>query len=94
MEFERSGDHLTVRLSGEITYENAPQIIEKLFIETDGITELTFDLKELEYVSSNGLRIFLMYQKLLKDNMCIKNVSEEVMEIFRVTGFVKLLNII
>ena len=94
MELERSGDRLTVRLSGEITSDNTPQIMEKLFIETDGITELIFDLKELEYISSSGLRMLLMYQKLLKDKMSIRNVSEEVMEIFKVTGFVRLLRII
>ena len=94
MELERSGDRLTVRLSGEITSANTPKIIERLFIETDGITELTFDLKGLEYVSLSGLRMFIMYQKLMKDKMSIKNVPEEILELFRIVGFIKLLNII
>lgn len=94
MEFERLGDRLTVRLIGEMTSENTPKIIERLFVETDGISELTFDLKELEYLSASGLRMFIMYQKLLKDKVSVKNVPEEIMEIFEIAGFVPILNII
>ena len=43
-----------------------------------------------------GLRVFLTMQKKLRqrgDDMILKNVSSDVMDIFSVTGFVKLLNI-
>ena len=53
------------------------------------IRELTFDLGSLEYISSAGLRVLLSLQKTMKKQglMLVKNVSEEVQEIFEVTGF-------
>lgn len=97
MNFEKTADGSTllVTLEGELDSMNTPELEEKLLEEIDGVTDLTFDLKELEYVSSAGLRVFLSMQKKMKaqGNMVIKNVDEEVMEIFTVTGFVKLLNI-
>ena len=93
MEFERTDDSLIVRLEGELTSENTPKIVEKLFVETDGVDKLIFDLTGLEYTSSAGLRMFIALQKLMKDNMVIKNVNDEVMEIFIVSGLLKVLNI-
>ena len=93
MEFERSENCLIVRLEGEITSENTPQIVGTLFSETDGIDNIVFDLEQLEYISSAGLRMFIALQKLMKNNMTIKNANEEIIDIFRVSGLMKVLNI-
>ena len=60
-----------------------------------GVTELTLDFKELDYISSAGLRLLLSLQKTMnkQGSMVIKNVNETVMEIFEVTGFSDILNI-
>ncbi|MBR5089716.1 MAG: STAS domain-containing protein [Ruminiclostridium sp.] len=92
MEFEKNGTALTVRLIGEVTSDNTPKIVETLFRETDGINEITFDLKDLDYISSSGLRMLIALQKLMKDNMVIKNANEEVMRIFEIAGFTSILN--
>jgi len=50
----------------------------------------------MEYISSAGLRVLIATQKKLKpDNIpfIIKNVNESVGEIFRMSGFDKILNI-
>lgn len=98
MNFEKSqdGSRLTVGLSGEIDSLNAPELEEKLKSEIEGVSELDFDLNELEYISSAGLRVLLSMQKIMKSrgSMTIRNTGEEVMEIFKVTGFVKLLNLV
>ena len=98
MEYEKSSDgtRLDVALIGEVDSMNVAEIEEKLLREIDGVTELTFDLKDLEYISSAGLRVLLQMQKMMKSqgNMTIRNVNEDVMEIFKVTGFVRLLNIV
>ena len=98
MNFEKSEDGrvLKVELAGEIDSLNAGELEEKLMREVKGVTDLTFDLAELEYISSAGLRILLSMQKLMKHqgNMEIKNTNDEVMQIFKVTGFVRLLNIV
>ena len=98
MKYERSedGKKLYIELGGEIDAANAADIENVLLQEIEGVNDLTFDLKDLEYISSAGLRVLLMLQKTMKDrgNMVIKNVTEDVMGIFNVTGFVKLLNIV
>ena len=98
MKYEKSpdGTKLTVGLVGEVDAMNVNEIEERLLKEIDGVTDLTFDLKELEYISSAGLRVLLGMQKTMKSqgNMQIINTSEDVMEIFKVTGFVRLLNIV
>ena len=51
---------------------------------------------DLEYISSAGLRVLISTQKKLKaDNipMTIKNVNDSVREIFRMSGFDKILKI-
>ena len=57
---------------------------------------LIFDLKDLEYISSAGLRVLLKAQKAMNANggaMKILSPSELVMEVFDVTGFADILNI-
>jgi anti-sigma B factor antagonist len=73
----------------------APQLEEEVKNHIEGIKELIFDLKNLAYVSSAGLRVLLSAQKIMnkQGSMTIKNANEEVMEIFEVTGFIDILNI-
>ena len=86
------GSELTVTLVGEVDAANVTVIEEKLLKEVAGVTDLTFDLKELDA----GLRVLLQMQKMMKTqgNMVIINTNDEVMDIFKVTGFVRLLNIV
>ena len=98
MNFEKSvdGKDLLVELAGEIDSMNAKELEDNLLREVKGVTDLTFDLKKLEYISSAGLRVLLTMQKMMKSQgrMEIRNTNEEVMQIFKVTGFVRLLNIV
>ena len=73
----------------------APQLEEELRTALSGIEKLVFDLKELAYISSAGLRVLLSAQKTMnrQGEMILRNVNEDIMEIFEVTGFVDILNI-
>ena len=58
--------------------------------------DLVIDFKNLEYISSAGLRILIASEKELKaigKNMEIINVNDDVMSILNVTGFIYILNI-
>ncbi len=92
---KQEGTTLTVSLNGRLDTTTAPQLEGELRTAVEGITELIFDLKDLAYVSSAGLRVLLSAQKVMnrQGNMTIRNASEEIMEIFEVTGFVDILNI-
>ncbi|MBQ9385124.1 MAG: STAS domain-containing protein [Ruminiclostridium sp.] len=98
MKYEKTpdGKTLNVELIGEVDSMNVGDIEEALLREVEGVTELNFDLNELEYISSAGLRVLLQMQKMMKTQgtMTIKNVNDDVMDIFKVTGFVRLLNIV
>ena len=91
MEFEKTQDGTTLKVSliGELDSMNTPELEEKLIKEIDGVKELIFDLEKLEYISSAGLRVLLQMQKTMKTqgSMVIRNTNEDVMDIFKVTGF-------
>ena len=85
----------TVALDGRLDTTTSPQLEEELKDALTGITELPFDLGKLEYISSAGLRVLLSAQKIMnkQGKMTVKNVSEEISEIFEVTGFSDILTI-
>ena len=89
------GTKLEIALEGRLDTMTAPQLEEEVKNNIEGIKELIFDLKNLAYVSSAGLRVLLSEQKIMnkQGSMTIRNANEEVMEIFEVTGFIDILNI-
>ncbi len=91
----QNGDSLTVALEGRLDTITAPQLESELRPVIDSIKDLVFDLTNLVYISSAGLRVLLASQKTMnkQGSMCIRNVSPDVMEVFELTGFVDILNI-
>ncbi|MBQ1547190.1 MAG: STAS domain-containing protein [Lachnospiraceae bacterium] len=92
---ELNGDTLTVTLTGRLDTVTAPQLEEELKDSISGVKSLIFDIKALEYVSSAGLRVFLSNQKLMnkQGHMKLVGPTEDVKEIFNVTGFMDILTI-
>lgn len=95
IEMNKNGGELKVCLEGRLDTTTSPELEEKLKGELEGVTALEFDIKDLEYISSAGLRVFLQAQKVMnkQGSMVIHNASEDVMEIFDVTGFSNILTI-
>jgi anti-sigma B factor antagonist len=90
-----NGSNLTISLEGRLDTNTSPQLEEKLKASIDNVTELVFDIEKLQYISSAGLRVLLSAQKIMnkQGSMLVKNSSEEVREIFDVTGFSDILTI-
>ena len=86
---------LTFALSGWLDTTTAPQFEQEIKASLDGVTEIVLDMKELEYISSAGLRVLLSVQKIMnaRGSMKVVNVQDGVMEIFEITGFSDILNI-
>ena len=97
MEIQKTltGTNLTVKLEGRLDTTTAPKLEKELRGNVDGITCLVFDLERLEYVSSAGLRVFLIMQQTMnkQGEMIFKNVNDTVMEVFDITGFSDVLTI-
>ena len=91
----QAGDALTLSLEGRLDTTTAPELEEVVKTNLDGVSALTVDMEKLEYISSAGLRVLLSAQKVMnkQGSMTIKNASEDVKEIFDVTGFSDILNI-
>ncbi len=91
----KDGGKAILALEGRLDTSTAPQLEEAINRDIEKITDLSFDFAKLEYISSAGLRVLLSTQKVMnkQGKMIIKNVSEEVMEIFDVTGFSDILTI-
>ena len=92
---KQDGSKLVIALEGRLDTTTAPQLESEMRASLPGVTALVFDMKDLAYISSAGLRVLLSTAKVMnrQGEMKIRNVSPEIMEIFEVTGFVDILNI-
>ncbi len=90
-----NGKDLTVALEGRLDTTTAPLLDDELKTSLSGVEKLEFDFTNLEYISSAGLRVLLSAQKVMnkQGSMVIRNVNDEINEIFEVTGFVDILTI-
>ena len=90
-----NGTSMEIAIEGRLDTMTSPQLEEELKTSLEGITDLTFDFDQLEYISSAGLRVLLSAQETMnkQGSMKIVHVSEPVMDVFDVTGFVDILTI-
>ena len=96
IERKKDGNALTLALEGRLDTMTAPQLEATLQEALPGVEELTFDFEMLEYISSAGLRVLLSAQKTMNKQGAMKviHANEMIMEIFEVTGFADILNIV
>ncbi|WP_026662452.1 STAS domain-containing protein [Butyrivibrio proteoclasticus] len=90
-----NGDQLEIVLEGRLDTMTAPDLEQVIRESLDNVKNLTVDMKNLEYVSSAGLRTLLIAKKQLhnKGNVKIVNANDIVKEVFEVTGFDELLDV-
>ena len=90
-----NGTDMTIALSGRLDTNTAPELEREVRENLGGVTALTIDCADLEYISSAGLRVLLTANKIIRGNggMKVIHVNENVMEVFEITGFVDILNI-
>ena len=87
---------LLLVLEGRLDTTTAPQLESELKDSLDAVTELTLDFTSLEYISSAGLRVLLSAQKAMNGKagkMIVRNVNEDILEVFEITGFTEILTI-
>ena len=95
IEKTKDGRNLIVKLIGRLDTETSPDLTESLKDDLDNVENLTFDMSELIYISSAGLRVILSTQKIMmkQGSMKLTNVQDIVQEVFDATGFSEILTI-
>ena len=90
-----NGEELTLIVSGRLDTQTAPELENVLDASLPGLKELIFDMTNLEYVSSAGLRVILKAQKVMntQGSMKLIGVSDSIMDVFDITGFLDILTI-
>lgn len=95
IEIKRNADETTIELVGRLDTTTAPALDKTIINDIEGTKNLILDFKNLEYISSAGLRVVLGAQKKMQKlgSMKVINVGEDVMEVFEMTGFADILTI-
>ena len=96
MKTELKDNVLTIFLEGRVDSNNAPELEKELLdiaAQNDSASKIQIDVDKLEYISSAGLRVLLKLRKEIKNPLPVINASNELYEIFSVTGFVELLEV-
>ena len=92
-----SNQNVIITLKGRLDTMTAPQLDDEAkSSDFDEVETVTLNLKDLEYISSSGLRVILALYKNLKSkggNLKIVNVSNTIMELFSMTGMSDYLDI-
>lgn len=88
-------DKLTIALEGRLDTLTAPRLEAEVNGKLDGVKTLIFDFQNLAYVSSAGLRILFMAQKVMnkQGKMVVRNANADIKDIFTVTGFSNILTL-
>ena len=89
-------EKITIFLEGRLDKLSSPVLEEAMKKKLKKKKDIVIDFKNLEYISSAGLRILIANEKELKaigKTMEIINVNADVMSILNVTGFIYILNI-
>jgi len=100
MEFniKEEGNTLTGIFDGRLDTAAAVQLstdIQPLLDKADH--EIVLDCTNLEYISSSGLRIFLTIRKAASakgGKVIVKNINDEVRNVFTMTGFFSLFEVV
>ena len=95
MQASVAGDTLNLSLTGRVDTLTAPKMLalyERVKAE-HALRVVEIDCKELEYISSAGLRVLLIMQKGCQDGVKLSGINQLVREILEQTGFDAILDV-
>ena len=90
----QEGTQTSFAIVGRLDTNTAPQLEEfagKLYEQ--GVKDIDVDMSGCDFVSSAGLRVIVAMQKRAAagGSLVFRNVQPEVMDVFQMTGFDKIL---
>ncbi len=80
----------TLVIEGSVDTVTAPQL--EAAIKDAGAENYVLDFTAVDYISSAGLRVLIATDQTAK-SLIIKNINEEVKEVFEMTGFDQILTV-
>ncbi len=89
---KRTAGHFVVGVEGRLDSETAPQCeneIKRLL--TSSTKSLTFDLKQLDYISSMGLRVIVEAMKFVaahQGRVAVRNPQPPIAKVFEIAGLI------
>lgn len=91
----REGSKLTIALNGKLDTITSQQLEKELRTSIDNVTELVFDFENLSYITSAGLRVIVVAQKVMnrQGHLQIIHSQPDVKEVFDVTGLSDMMEI-
>ncbi len=87
---------LYVEAKGKLDIYNAEDYLNEIKPHLKYLKELILEFSQIKYVSSIGLRVLLELHKIMEEQgfeIKLKNVNEEILDVFKITGFDKILTI-
>lgn len=97
VKIEKQGKEVVASLIGRMdtpaSQEIAPQIEA---LKADAAGTIVLDCKELSYISSSGLRLFLTLRKAAAEKggkVIVRSIGDEIRNVFIMTGFFNLFEI-
>ena len=95
LDFTNDGKEVMIYLEGRITSTNVADFEKDLFNIVSANQDITYalDVGKLEYISSAGLRVLLKMRRRSLENIVVQNASNEIFEIFEMTGFAKMFDV-
>lgn len=95
---KRIKDILIIKLSGELDHHHADDIRESLDmqLEDSSIRHLIFDLRNLHFMDSSGIGVFIGRYKTINKRggqVCITHISSQLARIMDVSGLYRILKV-
>ena len=94
----KEGNTVILQLEGDLDASSAIYLDEELEkIITMPVQRILIDFKDLQYISSTGLGVFVSYMDRLRDRqiqMVLYGMSYKVQNVFAILGIDKLLTIV
>lgn len=86
---------IILAVGGRLDTQTAPELEKELDAVLPDCKDLVFEMDNLDYVSSAGLRVILKAQKAMntQGSMKLTGVNDSIMEVFDITGFLDILTI-
>ena len=93
---QQSDKEIWVTVAGEIDAYTAPKLREELFPFAEGDNTIIVQLKNVSYLDSTGLGVFVSLFKQLNKNegeLKLTDLSDRLKRLFEITGLSNIMNI-